>query len=149
MKKFYCDQGEKGIYIKFIICGLFYCTITDYIQWYKINSFLSNINYYDKVYSKYKKESKEENRFLEVKKKESKEMEDHIDEKKSGIDKDKLQDMNSLYYEESICENHPYEKIIEVKKIEESSKECNQIYKLGCEVDIPIDKIVAFIHKST
>lgn len=146
MKKFYCGQGEKGIYIKFIVCGLLYCVIMDYIQWYKINSFLSNTNYYEKIYSKHRKEHKEKNQVLEVKEKEQKE---HIDKKKPGIDEHKLQDINLLYYEENICENHPYEKIIEVENIEKPQKECNQIYKLRCEVDIPIDKIVAFIHKST
>ena len=28
-------------------------------------------------------------------------------------------------------------------------KKFNQVNQLGCEVDIPIDKIVAFVHKTT
>ncbi|BDR80599.1 hypothetical protein N072000002_08560 [Clostridium tetani] len=115
-------------------------------------------------------------------------MKEHIDKNKSQIYKYKVQDINFPYYEESIYEKEPYEKVIEVENIEElyekvievenieepyekvievenieepyekvieeeniekSQKEHIQINQLGCEVDIPIDKIVAFIHNIT
>ncbi|KGI40393.1 hypothetical protein [Clostridium tetani] len=47
----------------------------------------------------------------------------------------------------NIEESH--EKVVEEENIEKSQKEHIQINQLGCEVDIPIDKIVAFIHNIT
>lgn len=169
MKRFYFSQGEKNIHIKFIVCGFLYCIIMDCIHWCEFNSFLNGTNYCSETYSKHKKENRENDQALEV------EMKEHIDKNKSQIYKYKVQDINFPYYEESIYEKEPYEKVIEVENIEEpyekvievrnigephekvieeeniekSQKEHIQINQLGCEVDIPIDKIVAFIHNIT
>ncbi|WP_159036367.1 hypothetical protein [Clostridium tetani] len=182
MKRFYFSQEEKNIHIKFIVCGFLYCIIMDCIYWCEFNSFLNWTNYCSEIYSKHKKENRENDQALEV------EMKEHIDKNKSQIYKYKLQDVNFPYYEEIIYEKEDYEKIIEVEIIEElyekvievenigesyekvievsnigeshekvveeeniekSQKEHIQINQLGCEVDIPIDKIVAFIHNIT
>lgn len=164
MKRFYFSQEEKDITIKFIVSGFIYCIIVDYIYWYSFSSFLSRINYCSEIYSGHKKEDVEKNQALEVK------MKEHMNKNKS-----KLQELDYSFYEEVIYENklyekiiqvenieQPYEKIIEVENtgehnetviekgnIEKSEKEHILINQLGCEVDIPIDKIVAFIHNIT
>lgn len=42
-----------------------------------------------------------------------------------------------------------YIKTVDMEEIRKPQKNFNQINQLGCEVDIPIDKIVAFIHNIT